>query len=174
LVMILGRRLGLQMTLAVAPFHMFVKFTDEAGKEWNLEATSGAGYTRDSYYRQNLAMTDTAVAKGTYLRALSDEEATAVLLETFAHKAKTDGEFERTMVIATVMLRHAPRLANAWIYRGSAAAKLLQRDIVGRYRQPSDMRPDVRAFAEALSESNRLDFAEAEALGWTDRDGIKQ
>jgi regulator of sirC expression with transglutaminase-like and TPR domain len=44
---ILGQRMGLKTTLAVAPFHMFVKFTDEAGKEWNLEPTSGGGYTRD-------------------------------------------------------------------------------------------------------------------------------
>ena len=73
LAVILGRRIGLKLTLAVAPSHVFVKYTDDAGRVWNLEATSGLGFTRDVWYRRNLPMTDAAVAKGTYLRALSED-----------------------------------------------------------------------------------------------------
>jgi len=43
----LGQRLGLTMTLAEAPLHVFVKYTDDDGAVWNLEATSGGGVTRD-------------------------------------------------------------------------------------------------------------------------------
>jgi regulator of sirC expression with transglutaminase-like and TPR domain len=58
LFMILGQHIGLKMTLAAAPLHMFVKFTDDDGREWNLETTSGAGFSRDSYYRKNSPMSD--------------------------------------------------------------------------------------------------------------------
>jgi regulator of sirC expression with transglutaminase-like and TPR domain len=65
----LGERLGLDMTLSTAPLHIFVKFTDRAtGKTWNLETTSGAGFTRDEHYHKNLPITDAAVANGVYLR----------------------------------------------------------------------------------------------------------
>ncbi len=94
LVIILGRRMGLKMTLAMAPSHVFVKFTDAQGREWNLEATSGAGYTRDEWYRQNLPMSDDAVAKGTYLRALTDEEAAALIVSYRLERDMAEGRFE--------------------------------------------------------------------------------
>ncbi len=47
LFLVLGQRLGLSMTLAEAPLHVFVKYTDDDGAVWNLEPTSGGGFTRD-------------------------------------------------------------------------------------------------------------------------------
>jgi regulator of sirC expression with transglutaminase-like and TPR domain len=75
----LGQRIGLAMTLAEAPLHVFVKYTDDAGKVWNLEPTSGGGFTRDEWYREKLPMSDQAVANGVYLRALPHEEAVTVI-----------------------------------------------------------------------------------------------
>jgi regulator of sirC expression with transglutaminase-like and TPR domain len=51
----LGQRIGLNLTLAEAPLHVFVKYTDASGKVWNLEPTSGGGFTRDQWYRQKNA-----------------------------------------------------------------------------------------------------------------------
>lgn len=73
LLLLVGERLGLKLTLAEAPLHLFVKYTDDDGRSWNLEATSGAGFTRDAWYRQRLPMTDEAVRNGVYLRALARE-----------------------------------------------------------------------------------------------------
>ena len=75
----LGQRLGLTMTLAEAPLHVFVKYTDDGGVVWNLEPTSGGGFTRDAWYRKKLPMSDKAVANGVYLRPLAHEEATALI-----------------------------------------------------------------------------------------------
>lgn len=174
LVMILGRRLGLRMTLVDAPSHVFVKFTDDLGKEWNLEATSGAGYTRDVWYRQNISMKDEAVTNGTYLRALGDEEVKALMLSSLASKELKIGSPENAIVIANVMLRHAPRLVLGWLYRGSAYGKLLRRDITEPFPDLAFLPPDIRAYAETLYRQNLADFAQAEALGWTERDGVKQ
>jgi len=65
LFVILGERLGLNVTLSTAPLHVLVKYTDaQSGVTYNLEATSGGGFTRDAWYRQNLPMTDVAIANG--------------------------------------------------------------------------------------------------------------
>ncbi len=46
--------IGLNVTLATAPLHIFVKWRDaESGQSWNLEVTSGAGFTRDDWYRRS-------------------------------------------------------------------------------------------------------------------------
>lgn len=45
LFIILGQRLGLDVTAATAPVHVFVKYRDEMGAWYNLEATSGANPT---------------------------------------------------------------------------------------------------------------------------------
>lgn len=82
LVLILGERLGLDVTLSTAPLHVFVKFTDDAsGQTWNFEATSG-GFARDSHMRQEMPMSDQAIANGVYMKALSRREALAVMAST--------------------------------------------------------------------------------------------
>jgi regulator of sirC expression with transglutaminase-like and TPR domain len=174
LVMILGRRIGLNMTLAVAPFHVFVKFTDEHGRQWNLEATSGAGYTRDEWYSQNLPMTDLAVAKGTYLRALSDDEAMALIVSFRLERDMATGRFEDVIAGSDTILNHYPGYAAAWLYRGSAFTAILRRDIVEVYQPVSTLPPEMRPYADALYAQNMAAFAEAEALGWTEQDGQKK
>lgn len=44
LFIILGDRLGINVTASVAPLHVFVKFTDENGVIHNLETTSGTNF----------------------------------------------------------------------------------------------------------------------------------
>ena len=66
LFIILGQRLGLDVTPAMAPLHVFVKFTDDQGVTHNLEATSGAGRARDQHYRDLLPITDKAISNGVF------------------------------------------------------------------------------------------------------------
>lgn len=53
LFIILGQKIGLDLTASLAPEHLFVKYRDENGLYLNLEATSGAGVTRDVGYVNN-------------------------------------------------------------------------------------------------------------------------
>ena len=174
LVMILGRRIGLDMTLATAPHHVFVKFTDEQGKVWNLEATSGAGYTRDIWYRKNLAMTDQAVAKGTYLRALNDDQVKAVMATYLVEHFMAEKQPEQAIAAADVILRHHPGDAIMHVWRGSAFGLMLRRDVVARYADLGALPREVKAYADALYRNNVADFEAAEALGWTEQDGETQ
>lgn len=172
LVMILGQRIGLDMTLSLAPLHSFVKFTDDTGRQWNLEATSGAGFTRDLWYRKNLPMTDKAVSSGIYLRALSREETVAAMASTLVGEFLNNGHPEDAIAVSQVILRHFPNFAMVKVQMGSAYSLILNRDIISRYQRLSDMPPEIRAYADGLYQQNLSAFAQAEALGWTERDGL--
>lgn len=173
LFMILGQRIGLDLTLAEAPLHLLVKYKDDSGKVWNLEATSGAGFARDSHYRKELPMTDKAVEAGTYLRALSKEEVTAIMASFLVEHFMKTGRYEEAIIAANVILRHHPRFAYVLVHKGSAYSQILSRDILAKYKGESEMTPDVKAYADMLYRENQSAFAEAEALGWTQKDGLK-
>ncbi len=151
---ILGKRAGLDMSLAVAPRHMFVRFTDEAGRAWNLETTSGGGYTRDSHYRRQLPMTDKAVASGLYLRTLSQHESLSEIASFGVESLMRQQRYEEVIVLSYVILKHHPKALYAMIARGSAYGMILRRDILGRYRSWEEMPPHEQELAQMLSEEN--------------------
>lgn len=169
----LGQRIGLNLTLAEAPQHLLVKYTDDDGAVWSLEATSGAGFARDSHYRKELPMTDRAVEAGTYLRALTGEEAAAITASHLAGQYLHDGRYEQAVITASALLRHYPRSAYLTTLQGAAYGQILRRDIIAKYTRESDMTPDVKEFADRLYAENLAAYAAAEALGWTERDGLK-
>lgn len=78
LFVVLGQKLGLDLAIATSPNHVFIKYRDERGELLNLETTSGAGFTRDVWMRQQSAMTDKAIASGLYMRAVGKKEALAL------------------------------------------------------------------------------------------------
>lgn len=173
LMMILGKCIGLNVTLTEAPQHSLVKFTDSVGREWNLEATSGGGFSQESHCRKQMpSMTDAAVRNGVYLRGLPSEEmiATEISGMLFAHLMDT-GRLEDAVAVSDWLLPHAPRSVRLKLTRASVLSLLLKCDIVDRYRSMGEIPPDVRAYADDLYQQNVAAFAEAEALGWRDTDG---
>ena len=171
LVVILGERIGLKMTLAQAPLHYFVKFTDDDGNVWNLEATSGAGFTRDSHYRKKLPMSDRAIETGLYLRPLSREETVASIATLVVERLMMDRRYEDAIAVSDLLLKHAPRSVYLILARGTAHGELLRRDIIGKYKMASEMPPDVRDYADRLYHENLAAFEKAEGLGWRAEDG---
>jgi hypothetical protein len=51
LFLIVADRIGLKVRLAAAPLHLFVRYTDAAGADHNLEATSGGHEAPAELYR---------------------------------------------------------------------------------------------------------------------------
>lgn len=172
---ILAERLGLEVTLSTAPFHLFVKYTDaQTGETYNLETTSGAGFTRDLWYRQNLPMSDEAVRNGVYLKTLSRQEAYAIMAIPVVDHLLRSGRFEEAIAVANVILAAYPANGPALAKKGSGFYRLIERDIIKKYPDPHDLPPDAAAYAEWLARSNREAFARAEALGWRETDGMNQ
>ena len=130
---ILGKRIGLNTTLAVAPHHMFVKFTDDEGREWNLETTSGGGYTRDIYIRAEMPMTDLAIQNGLYLQAMTNEQAVAAMAQIIVEELIRLDKHEQVIAVSDLLLKHGPRSVYITLVRGIAFGKILNRDILSRY-----------------------------------------
>lgn len=174
LMMFVGQRLGLKMTLAEAPLHVFIKYADDDGAIWNLEATSGGGFTRDVWYRQKLPMSDKAVANGVYLRPLSHEEAAALITSFLVEHQIEMGGFEPAIAVSDVLLRHYPSFAYGLVKKGSAYSGLLRRELAGKYTRMEDIPADLKAKADQWYGENMQAFAKAEAMGWRPQDGQAQ
>lgn len=163
----LGERLGLNLTLSTAPLHVFIKFTDEAtGKMWNLETTSGAGYTRDEWYRQKLPMTDEAIANGVYLKTLSHREALSIIATAVLDNLITTGRYDEAIAVADVLIDAYPANAYTLVKKGTAYYRLLDANIIKKYPKQSDIPANQIAYANDLYQANQEAFAKAEALGW--------
>jgi len=172
LLLALGQRLGL--TLAAAPLHIFVKYTDDDGAIWNLEATSGGGFTRDVWYRQKLPMSDEAVANGIYLRPLSHKEATVLIVSSLVDHHIDAGAFEEAITVSDVLLQHYPDFAYGLVKKGSAYSGLLRRELAGKYTRMEDIPADLKTKADRWYAENMGAFAKAEALEWRPDDGQTQ
>ena len=170
LVLILGERLGLDITLSTAPLHVFAKWTDpESGATYNFEATSGR-FARDRHIRNDLPMTDEAIANGVYMKTLTRREALAVMAETALDHLYGTRRYHDVIAVADVILEAYPTHAYALVKKGSAYAKLLQPLIIRKVGILSEVRNDMMSYAEQLSRANGEAFDRAEALGWREID----
>jgi regulator of sirC expression with transglutaminase-like and TPR domain len=166
LVLLVGERMGLNLALSTAPLHIFLRYTDEGGREINREATSGALPARTLWYRQNLPMSDRAIASGLYMRTLSRREAIAHMASTDVDFLMGEGRYQEAIEVAQVILQHAPRDGYTLVKLGSAYGELLRIEFLERFAAPALIPTDLRPRFALLAQRNRRAFEAAEALGW--------
>lgn len=164
---ILGERIGLDVTLSTAPLHLFVKWTEHrSGKTYNLETTSGAGFTRDAWYRQKLPMTDEAIANGVYLKKLSRREALAVIATGVLDHLIATRRYDEAIDVADVLLDAYPAHAYALVKKGTAYYRMLEESFIRKNPKENDIPAGERGYAMRLQQGNQEAFDRAEALGW--------
>lgn len=167
LFIILGQKMGINVTATQAPLHVFVKYTDDAtGKTINLETTSGANPARDEWYRQEMPMTDEALANGIYLRPLTKKETTALMANVLVEHYAKKQEFEKILALSDVLLEFHPKNTSVMLWKGNAYARLLQRDFLQKYRTLREIPVNQRFHFQYLMDNNQYWFAKAEVLGW--------
>lgn len=166
LLLIVGERMGLNLSLSTAPLHIFLRYTDENGREINLEATSGGHPARTLWYRQNLPMTDRAIASGLYMRTLSRREAVAHMASTVVDFLMGERRFPEAIEVAEIILRHYPRDGYTLARLGTAYGELMRVDYFERFPEPAMIPPDLRARYVLLARGNQRAFDAAKALGW--------
>lgn len=165
LFIILGQKLGLDVTAAEAPEHVLVKFRDEQGQLFNIEATSG-GFKSDASYRQDMPMTEQALASGVYLRRLSKRETVAVMAGTLLEYWGQQGQQERRIALADEVLAASPTSVMAMLQKGNAYYRMLRGDFLDKYPTMEAIPVNERARFQELGGNNHLWFNRAEALGW--------
>ena len=167
LFLIVADRMGLKVRLAAAPLHLFVRYTDPAGADHNLEATSGGHKARDEWYRQNLPMTDRAVESGIYMRTLSKRETVAAMALSVLDFLMAERRYQEAGDVADAILTANPRDTHAMVKKSSAVAGMMQTEYFDRYPDPALIPPALVRRYRLLAEVNERTFREAEALGWT-------
>lgn len=166
LFLIVADRMGLKVRLAAAPLHLFVRYTDPAGGEHNLEATSGGHEAPLETYRRNLPMTDRAIQSGLYMRTLSKRETIAQMAVSVLDFLMVERRYREAIDVADAMLAVNPRDAYALVKKGTAMGGLLQTEFLDKYPTPASIPPALRPRYAMLAKGNEAAFGEAEALGW--------
>ena len=166
LFVILGDKIGLDVTVSTAPLHLFVRFMDEDGQVYNLEATSGANVTRTAWYREQLNISEQAVNSGIYMQSLSRKETVAAMITVLAEYYYQRGEYEKAALVSEMTLKYYPKYVNAMLRLGSAYYRLMQKKYISLYLRPGDIPVAQRKDFSLLAQGNLYWFNKAESLGW--------
>lgn len=166
LFMIVGRGIGLNLTLTTAPLHVLVRYTRPGLHPFNIEATSGGGFARDEWYRQKWPMSDKALESGLYLRTHTDRETVAVMATTLLDYLASVGRNEEAISVADAILAANPKDGYTMVRKGSVIAATMQADFIDKYPMPSLIPAALRPRYAELATANAKAFADAEALGW--------
>jgi hypothetical protein len=170
LFVMLGDRLGLKLTLAMATRHIFVKYTDDSGKTVNLEATSGANPARDVWLRQIIPMSDLAVSSGAYMAPLTRNEALAVMAGVVLEAGHAERRYAETAEVADLLLRAYPKFIQAMVIQASAYERMIDTEFGAKYATPDLIPSGKRARYFALARKDRAVLDRAAALGWRESD----
>ncbi len=174
LFVILGQRLGIDVTASTAPRHIFVKYTDPEGKVFNLEPTSGAKPARDEWLRAQHHITDKAISNGIYMQKLSKQETAAMMAQTVAEVLRKYGEYEKSIAVAEVTLAVYPKNIAAITLLGSDYASISNRDFRTKYERPRDIPQYLRANYRYVEQQFEEWFEKATALGWRKPSGVEE
>ena len=166
LFIILGQKLGIDVTAATAPNHLFVKYRDTGGKLYNLEATSGAGFARDAWLRQQFMMSNESLRSGIYMRALTRKETVGAILDTLLESYDKQGMQQRRIEMAQLSLQFNPRNVMAILHQHQAYLALWRQEFVNLYPGfrgiPKEKRPRLLELQSHL----KVLYERAYALGW--------
>jgi regulator of sirC expression with transglutaminase-like and TPR domain len=166
LFMIIGRKLGLNLTLSTAPLHVLVRYTRPGIHPFNIEATSGGSFARDEWYRQQFPMSDRAVQSGLYLRTHTDRETVALMATTVLDYLASVGRNEEAIKVADAILAVNPKDGYTMVRKGSVIAAMMQAEFIDKYPTPNLIPANLRPRYAELASANAKAFADAEALGW--------
>jgi regulator of sirC expression with transglutaminase-like and TPR domain len=166
LFIILGQKLGVDVTAAEAPNHVFVKYRDDEGTYYNLEATSGAGFTRDLWIRQQFPMTDESITSGIYMRPLTKKETVVVMVGTLLEFYGKQGMQDQRIALAKVALEYSPKDVSLILHEHQAYLAKWKQDFTSMYPTPSDIPTEKRPLF--MDYEGRMDalYQQAYALGW--------
>ena len=166
LFIVLGQKLGIDVTASTAPNHVFVKYRDDDGKLYNLETTSGAGFTRDVWMGQQYPMTEEALASGIYMRPLTKKETVVIMVGTLLESYDQRGRQEQRIAMAKLALQHNPKDVPAILHEHQAYLALWRRDFVSKYPTPNDIPTEKRPQFMALEGNLKSLYERAYSLGW--------
>lgn len=164
LTLMLGERLGLDMSLSTAPLHLFVRLNDN-GDIYNIETTAG-GLKADSSYIKEFEISFTAMRNGIYLQSLTKRETLAAMLNGLGVEYFVRGDLVSAKKIGDLMLEHYPKYVTAMHLQGNIVRAQLKRVIDNVRMGFIPDTPGLRSQLDAMVDRNLAWFEKAESLGW--------
>lgn len=126
LYLILADKLGLDATISVVPLHYFVKIKGNiVGGYYNVEATYNGQISLDSSYITNFHIKPISIKNAIYLQPLSKREIVAVMAITLSEHYAKQEQWEQSMAIASLALKHYPNYVYAMAKLSNGYYRLL-------------------------------------------------
>jgi len=170
LFLILAHRLGLNVALVCAPNHFFIRYTSPEGIAFDLETTSGASPARLEWFRQEMPMSDRALANGLYMRSLPLREAIAMMAFTNAWELAAQRRWGEAAELCGLVLRIYPRTVWALVAAGSAYGQMFKEEFADRLPDLFLIPQHLLPRRLMLMERNHSLISAAEHLGWEPAD----
>jgi regulator of sirC expression with transglutaminase-like and TPR domain len=170
LLLLLGQKLGIDLSLSTAPLHVFIKFQDGAGKIINLEATDQAGPMSDAAYQKQTGMSDLAIKNGIYMQTLNKKETASVMIDTLFEYYFEKKQPEKMIVMTDLSMKYYPKNIAAIVYKGTAYALMVIEDYEQKYAMPSLIPFELRPRFVELSGHRDYWYDKAEVLGFAEAD----
>jgi regulator of sirC expression with transglutaminase-like and TPR domain len=166
LLVILGQKLGLDMTLSQAPQHEFVRLRDTNGRWINIEATS-PGSAPDDTYIQDLHISPLAIRSGIYLRTTTPRETVAAMISPLESVYAHTRPPAYLLGLAELAEQLDPKNADGIVFEADAYFLQLGHRYLVRHLTPNMLPPTQRSDFNALYNANVRLINQAEAMGWT-------
>lgn len=164
LYLMLSNKLGLEVTISAAPLHYFIMIKDPQSKEYYcVETTHKGQIVPKEFYRTKLAISDQAIEQGVYLQPLDKKEIVAVMAILLSEYFAEIEQWNLSIEIAKVALKHYSNYAYAMVKIGNGYYKLLSFELkkVGNTPTPID-----KSYMDYLYSQNIHWFNKADQLGW--------
>jgi regulator of sirC expression with transglutaminase-like and TPR domain len=166
LLVILGQKLGLDMTLTQAPQHEFVRLRDINGRWINIEATSPGSSPDDTYIR-DLHISSLAIRSGIYLRTTTPRETVAAMISPLESVYAHTRPPAYLLGLAELAERLDPKNADGIVFEADAYFLELGHRYLVHHLTPNRLPPTQRLDFNALYNANVRLINQAEAMGWT-------
>lgn len=165
LFIILGQKLGIEMTASTAPEHFFVKVADGQGGYVNFEATT-AGVKSNASYQRDSAITPEAITNGIYLQPLSKKETVVVMTSTLNEFYAQQNYIGNRIALSDLAMEYYPKDVTAMLHKSSAYYRIMKQRFIDKYPTLFHIPAAEGQLYNALGYQINLWRAKAEALGW--------
>lgn len=165
LFLVLASKLGLEIALARATSHLFVRH--HVGEQiTNLETTSGALPARDTWICQTRRVSQRGIDSGLYMRSLSRREAVGTMALVVVEYLMAHRRYRDAIAVTELLSRNDGTDGISLAHQGNAYCEILKGEFLDKYG--SAMRIPLRFREEycLLMQCNHAAFDAAKALGW--------
>jgi len=166
LFLILANKLGLDIRLARAPSHLFVRHHAPNGQMTNLETTSGAKPARDIWICHSRGVGQRGISTGFYMCSLGRREGLGAMALIVVEHLRERRRFHEAIAVARVISFNDPTDGFSHAHQGQAYFEIIKTEFLNKYGSPFLIPSALKGQYWVLVQRNQDAFKAAHELGW--------